>query len=177
MKLSDLFAYLSGISAYNILLSALALTVTLLLTKFLKKRKLKRLYSIMPFAAGIILNLICSLIFGYTENFGEILKKGTETGSTATVIYVIVSGFFKDDSAYEDVPLDSLLLEGLLAGYFPDENLSEICNGCAEIIRNSEGEEMKTALKEKLLSNSEILTEPEADMLIKIISNVLTAAA
>ena len=176
MKMSDLFGFLSGYSSRKILLAAAALAVSLIVKKFLKKRKLKKLAAALPFAVGVVLRLIYTLAVNADENFGNVIEDGASAGSIATVIYALITGFFKDPSDYEEVPLDSLIIEGLLAGYVPDGELKTAAEKIAAVLRedlpkDDEREKLISALKEVCPQ----ISGAEAEFIVKIILNVLTA--
>ena len=176
MKFLDLFGYLSGYSSRKIVLSIAALAISLILKKIFGKSKYKKLAAVMPFAAGILLYLARAFIVSPEENFGEIVKEGTSAGSAATVIYAIIMSFLKDPSDYEEVPFDSLIIEGLLAGYVTDADLKTAAEKLADILRENlppddEREKLVAVLRELCPD----ITEAEAEFIVKIILNVLTA--
>jgi len=176
MSLSDVYYLLSDYSLDKILLASAALGVTLILKKTLLKKKLKRLSAIMPFVAGTVFNMIFSLFCEKNGTFGQILKDGLSTGSAATVIYAVVTGFITEQPEYESVPLDSLLLEGLLAGYVSPEDLPATAAAIAEILREDLSKEEERQRLTDALNAFPSITPIEAEMLVKIIQNVLTAA-
>lgn len=175
MSFSDIYYLLSDYSVDKIVLAGAALGLTLLLKKTLLRKKLHRLLSIMPFVAGITLNLIAALASPTDASFGEIIKTGLSTGSAATVLYAGICGLTEGKTDYEVVPLDCLVIEGLLAGYADDAELSGLASECAEILRCSlPGDEEEQRLK-LLLTSRTRATEAETEMLVKIIRNTLAA--
>ena len=130
----------------------------------------------MPFVAGTVFNMIFSLFCEKNGTFGQILKDGLSTGSAATVIYAVVTGFITEQPEYESVPLDSLLLEGLLAGYVSPEDLPATAAAIAEILREDLSKEEERQRLTDALNAFPSITPVEAEMLVKIIQNVLTAA-
>ncbi|MBP5307796.1 MAG: hypothetical protein J6Z34_01535 [Clostridia bacterium] len=177
MKFSDLFAYLSGYSSCGIIVAVAALAVTLVLKKTLLKKKLKKLCLVMPFIVGIVFFLLWSAFTAPEKNFGEAIKNGTSAGGAATVIYAIITGFMKDPSDYEEVPLDSLIIEGLLAGYVPDDALKPAAEKLAAVLReNLPPEAEREKLTAVLAEVCPRITKAEAEFIVKIILNVLSAA-
>ena len=175
MNFSDIYYLLSDYSVGKILLSLCALGISILLKGRLSQKKFRRIVALLPFIVGIVLNLVFALVVGNNEQFGTVFKNGISTGSVATVIYTALYGFANPLDDYEEVTLDSLIIEGLLAGYVTDGNLTQISQICTQILQecldeDSEIEKLKQAIESLTTASS-----AEAEMLAKILHNVLTA--
>ena len=175
MNFSDIYYLLSDYSVDKILLAGASLGITLLLKKTLLRKKLHRLLSIMPFIAGITLNLTCAMLMGSGDSFGMIIKSGLSTGSAATVLYAGICGLTEERGSYEVLPFDSLVIEGLLAGYVDDGMLSSVASECADVLRLSLSAEKEHEELKKLLTEKTAASDAEAEMLAKIIRNTLAA--
>lgn len=170
-----MYYLLSDYSVDKIVLAGAALGLTLLLKKTLLRKKLHRLLSLMPFVAGVALNLIAALFSGADGYFGEILKSGLSTGSAATVLYAGICGLTEEKKNYEETTLDSLIIEGLLAGYVADGDLTALSRECAEILRCSLPEQEEVSQLKLLLKEKTSASDIEVEMLVKIIRNTLVA--
>ncbi len=178
MSFSDTIYYLSGFSPIKIVLSILALIASLILKNPLKRIKLRKLTALIPFVCAIILNLLYAVIFNPKLTFGDVLKEGISTGSAATAIYAVITGFLKEQTDYQIVPLDSLIIEGLLAGYIPDDKLTEVASNCAEVLQQDiHGDKQMDAIKNILAKNTVSATDAEIEMLAKIMRNILIATS
>jgi hypothetical protein len=138
-------------------------------------KKLYRLLSVLPFITGVALQLIFSLFAGDNDTFGEILKEGISTGSAATVLYAGLCGLTKPQTEYVSMPFESVVIEGLLAGYVEDGCLAEVSSLCADVLSSSlppeeEEEKLLSILAERTTANT-----AEAAMLVKIMHNTLIA--
>ena len=164
--------YLSAESTGRIAVAAAAVAIAIVIKKFFP-RKLKRIAGILPFLSGIAISFIWSLAANGDTPFGTVIKEGTDTGGAATVIYALIMSVFDKDT--EAIPFDALIIEGLIAGYVADEQNAEAAEACAEILRKNSGEARTELLKQTLLDYSDNMTPIEADMMVKMIENVLSA--
>lgn len=142
-----------------------------IIVKKITDNKYKKLSSVLPFLAGITANLIVCAFSGTDGNFGDEIERGMRTGSAATVLYVIICGFFKED--YVSIPFEALVSESLLAGYVAQENLSKVAEKCAEIlIKYSENNDTDILTELTEFLNETIHDKREAEMLAKMLLNV-----
>ena len=77
------------------------------------------------------------------KTFKEIMDEGMRIGSAATVLYVIICGFFKDD--YVALPFENLVAESLLSGFVSEEELEGVAGRCVEILCECLNGEKKNA--------------------------------
>ena len=175
MNFSDIYYLLSDYSVGKILLSLCALGISILLKSKLSEKKYRRVVALLPFIVGILLNLVFALVVGNNEQFGTVFKNGISTGSVATVIYTALYGFANPIEDYEEVSLDALIIEGLLAGYVTDGNLKQVSLTCTQILQECLDENSEIERLKQTIESLTTATSAEAEMLAKILHNVLTA--
>lgn len=175
MDLSYFISLIDGFGLCNTLIAAIAIVAAVILEKTLLKNKGRKFYALLPFATAVVMSLIGCLVRKGETSVPEAISDGASVGAAATAAYAILKGFLKGD--FEDVPIDSLIIEGLLAGYLPEEELAAFAEECAVILREelSEEERFKKLCDRIVLARNDI-SLAEAQMLAKIILNVISAA-
>ncbi len=163
MNFSETAYFLSslGLAEVTYALIALALAVGV---KFLVKNKYKRLSSLAPIISGVAVSFVSSLIFKREVTFKDVMSEGMRTGSVATVLYVIICGFFKDD--YVSIPFENLVIESMLSGYVGEEELEKVAGRCAEILCECLNGGKNSAGK-KILRRGSLSKEEYEEALIK----------
>ncbi len=176
MNLSDLTNLLSSYGADKILLAVLSLAISLTLKKLVFKKSFKRLSAMCPFLVGTAFSLIAG---AFTEkDFAEIVKEGVNIGSAATVIYTFIMSFILGDG-YENIPVDSLVLEGMLAGYIPNEELADVAEVIAEALREQSASDPENAVfcvKKAILECAPNVPDEVAELMAKAAVNVFIAS-
>ena len=150
MNFSEITYYLSSLKVSEVVCAIIALALSVGV-KFLIKNKYKRFNSLLPVISGVAVSLVSSMIFERENTFKEIMDEGMRTGSAATVLYVIICGFFKDD--YVALPFENLVAESLLSGFVSEEELEGVAGRCVEILCECLNGEKKNAKDAPLKSD------------------------
>ena len=174
MNTSDVFELLNEYGPLKIAISAIVLIITAILEKVVKNNSFKRLSGILPFAIAISICAAASLLFPEVYPIAEAFNNGVTCGCLVIVVRTVFEGFLLRGE-FENVPIDSLVIESVLAGYVPDDVLPQTAEECAEILRVSTAEPSQEKVKSIIIGASKCISPAEADFLVKIIINVITA--
>lgn len=150
MNFTEITYYLSSLKVSEVACAIIALALSIGV-KFLIKNKYKRLNSLLPVISGVAVSFVSSMIFERENAFKEIMDEGMRIGSAATVLYVIICGFFKGD--YVALPFENLVAESLLSGFVPEEELESVAGKCVEILCECLNGEKKNAKDASLKSD------------------------
>ena len=175
MDLSYIVSFIDGFGLCKTVIAAISVAAAAIMEKTLLRNKGKNFYALLPFAVGIALGIIYCFARNGEASLAEAISDGASSGAVATAVYAILKGFAGGD--FEDVPIDSLIIEGLLAGYLPEEKLSAAAEECAVILREELTEEERfKKLCDGIITAADDISLAEAQMLAKIILNVISAA-
>lgn len=195
--------YLSTFRLYGwdvLLLAGVVSLLTTLLKKTVFDGAPKKLFVFLPFAIGIVLYAVYRAIVTlsaapFTTDFAVTLEGGFACGCAATLYYVIYEQFFRktdedgetDEMHPEEDGSGATADEGtgapdggvispvapLLEGYVPEETRYVVADALYAGACDKEGEELRSFVRETLLSASPVATDAELAALTELISSYL----
>lgn len=139
MNLIVLQNFFASYSLPSILIATIGSVLTLVLDKLVKNKTVKRLFYLLPFIVGIILNFVYNLIIEESPVFStQVLSAGIMSGSLSIIIKVTINKLLSGQKLPQSET--AIVITGLIEGHVKRDSVSDVANLIEGIFtENSDG--------------------------------------
>lgn len=127
MNLIVLQNFFASYSLPSIIIATICFAMVFLLDRLVKNKAIKRLFYLLPFVIGVILNFVYNLIIGASPIFdAQVLSAGIVSGSLSIIIKVTINKILSGQKLPQSKR--AIVITGLIEGHVKKDSVNLVAN-------------------------------------------------